>query len=177
MHNLGGRLRRGHMRTAKTIAGITILTMTLGACSPGEELAERLIESQEGVGDIEIDEEDGQVRIEVEDEEGNTSGVIGGGDLPDDFPIDVPDGGEVQAVFQQGSDTTVNLTYDQDFETIKGFYESWVEDSGEEIVNTFESSNPPSAAWTVQSGDEAYTINVVDSGSEVVVTLAVTSNG
>lgn len=165
------------MHTAKTIATITILTMALGACSPGEELAEQLIESQEGIDDIEIDEEDGQVRIEVEDEEGNTSGVIGGGDIPDDFPIDVPAGGEVQAVFQQGSDTTVNLTYNQDFESIKDFYEDWVDDNGGEIVNTFESSNPPSAAWTVQGDDGSYTISVVDSGSEIVVTLAVISNG
>lgn len=38
------------------------------ACSsPSEELAEQIIESQEGVGDVEIDEEGGEVSVETDD--------------------------------------------------------------------------------------------------------------
>ncbi len=82
----------------RTILGALLASgmLLLAACSPGEELTEQIAESQEGVGDVEIDEDSGEVS--VESDEG--SATFGGGELPDDFPIDMPEGGEVQSVIE-----------------------------------------------------------------------------
>lgn len=152
---------------------IAVLALMIGACS-GESVAERIIESQEGVGDVEIDESDGQVRIEVEDEEGDASAVIGGGEIPDDFPIPVPGGGEVQAVFEQGEESSVQLLFDSsDFDSLKQFYMDWSQDAGDEVSNTFETSNPPSFGVTVVKGEASYTVSISQVGEDVLVTLFV----
>lgn len=162
------------MRKRRWVAVIASLTLVLAACS-SSEVAERIIESQEGVGDVEIDQSGGTVQIEVQDDEGDVSAVIGGGDIPEDFPIDVPGGGKVQAVVQQQADTTVALIYEGgNYDSIQGFFEDWVSSSGGEVANKFESSTPKSTAWTVQVGDQAYTITVVETGADIQVNLFVT---
>ena len=82
------------------------LVVTLAACS-STTVTEQILEGQEGVGNVEIDEEDGNVKIEIESEDGEASVVIGGGEVPDGFPIPIADGGTVMAVGEQGSEATV----------------------------------------------------------------------
>lgn len=163
---------RGDILRSKNIYAVTVLALGVLACSPGEELTERVLESQEGIGNVEIDEQSGEVRIEGEG--GDASGVLGGGEVPDEFPVDVPNGGEVQAVLEQGSDATVSIVYrDDDFDSIAGFFELWVEGSGLEEVSKFEASDPPSVGWTVTEGDATYSISVVENAGEVLVNVIV----
>jgi hypothetical protein len=150
------------------------LLMTLAACSPAT-LTEQILESQEGIDNIEIDEEDGTIKIEVSDEEGSGSVSIGGGDIPDGFPIPVPDGGTVMAVLEQESNFTVSLSYSSaDFDAIKAFYEKWIDSSGFEVVNKFETSAPKSVSWGFENGGDTYNISVAEAGEDTFVNLFVT---
>jgi hypothetical protein len=163
------------MKTLKHrwIAVSVTLVMTLAACS-SSTLTEQIIESQEGVGNVEIDEEDGTVKIEIENEEGDVSAVFGGGDVPSGFPIPIADGGTVVAVIEQDSNSTVSLSYDSaDYDTIKAFYEEWIAGSGAEVLNKFESSAPKTIAWTLEDGDDSYTVTVSEAGEETFVNLLV----
>lgn len=163
------------MKTLKhrRIAVSLTLVMMLAACS-SSTLTEQIIESQEGVGNVEIDEEDGTVKIEIEDEEGDVSAVFGGGDVPNGFPIPIADGGTVVAVIEQESNSTVSLSYDSaDYDTIQAFYQEWIDGSGAEVLNKFESSVPKTTAWTLEKGDDSYTVTVSEAGEETFVNLLV----
>lgn len=158
-----------------TIIG-TALLVAMAACSSAD-LAENVIEQSGDVGNIEIDENDGTVVIEIQDDDGDTSAVIGGGDVPDDFPIPVPDGGNVMAVVTQGVDTSLSITYPQDqFENLKDFYSDYASNTGEVLV-TFESADPPGASWTIQTDNQTFSISVGDTGTEVSVALVVVTSG
>lgn len=161
------------MSRNRTLLLAMVVALVLGACS-SSEVAERIIESQEGVGDVEIDQNNGTVQIEIEDEEGDVSAVIGGGEIPSDFPIDVPSGGKVQAVLEQQNDSTVALVYEGgSYDSIQGFFDDWVSSSGGEVVNKFESSTPKATAWTVEMGDQTYSITVTETGADIHVNLFV----
>ena len=148
--------------------------MTVAACSP-TTLTEQIIEGQEGIDNIEIDEEDGTVKIEVSDDEGGGSISIGSGEVPDGFPIPVPDGGTVMAVIVQGSNGTVSLSYEgADYDNVKSFYENWIDSLGVEVVNKFESSSPKSISWGLENGDDTYNITVAESGEDTFVNLVAT---
>jgi hypothetical protein len=162
------------MRASKTITALAVLALALVACSPGEELAEQVLESEEGVGDVEIDAGSGEVRIEGEGEDGE-SFSIGGGEIPDGFPIDVPGGGEVQSVVEQGDEALVAVRWEDDFDSIASFYEDWVGSHGE-VVNKTEVSEPQSVSWTVEDGNQAYAITVSDAGIFVQASLMATEN-
>ncbi len=152
---------------------ITALFVVLTACSPGEGLAEQILENQEGIENVEINEDAGEVKIEVEGEDGG-SVVIGGGDIPDGFPVDMPGGGEVQAVFESDTDTTVAVMFDAaDFDTVIAFYENWIEKTGSDVVNKFESSAPKATVWTLENGSDTYTISVSEAGEQTIVNLFV----
>ncbi|MEA1901900.1 MAG: hypothetical protein U9N56_00065 [Actinomycetota bacterium] len=154
-------------------AAIGAMALLVASCSGGD-VAERIIEGQEGVGDVEVNEDDGSVKIEIEDEEGDISASFGAGEIPDGFPIDVPNGGSVMAVVEQSDDATVSLSYNSsEFDSIVGFYEDWIAGTGSEVVNKLEVANPKSVAWTVEDGDSRYSISVSDTGSEIFVNLFV----
>lgn len=163
------------MRMGRAIVGVFVLVMLLAACS-GTDVAEQIIESQEGVGNIEIDENSGSVVLELEDEEGDTSAVIGGGEIPADFPVPVPAGGTVMAVVTQGNDESASISYpSSEFDSLKSFYANWAAGAGEELA-TFESSTPPAVSWSIQDGDVAYSVSVSDTGSETFVSIVVVTS-
>jgi hypothetical protein len=165
------------MRTPKYrwVALSAALVMTLAACSPAT-LTEQILEGQEGVGNVEIDEEDGTVKIEIESEDGEASVVIGGGEVPDGFPIPIADGGTVTAVMEQQSDFSVSLSYDgSDYDRVKAFYEDWIDASGFEVVNKFETSAPKSISWGLEDGDASYNITMSGASEETFVILFVTN--
>ena len=163
------------MSMRRVVLASVVLTMVLAAC--GTAVTEQLIESQEGVENFDVSENDGTVVLEFEDEEGEVSAVIGGGELPANFPIPVPDGGDVVAVVDSGGDQSASITYpSSEFNDIKDFYTNWAASTGEEL-NKFESSSPPSASWSIQDGDNTYSVSVADTGSEVFVTILSVSTG
>lgn len=163
------------MRIKTIISLMSVIALALAACSSGAEVEEQLIESQEGTGDVEIDiGGDGQISVEGEDGEGSFS--IGGGEVPDGFPIEVMGGGEVQAVVDTEDGTSVSVRYEDDYDSVRSFYEEWAESNGE-IVNTMEISDPQSVTWQVEDGDRTYSISLGDIGAMgVQVTLASTNN-
>jgi hypothetical protein len=164
------------MRFLRTIILLAVTALALVACSGGD-LAEEILENQEGVGDVEIDENNGSVVIEVEDEEGGGSAVIGGGEVPADFPIPVPDGGTVAAVFTQDSDATVTLTYPaSEYDSLVATYQDFVDGTGGE-VNTVTSSSPASVTWNVTVGSAYYNISVAEGDPDVAVYLVSSSTG
>jgi hypothetical protein len=163
------------MRFLRIIALLAATALALVACSGGD-LAEEIIESQDGVGDVEINENNGSVQIEVEDEDGNTA-IIGGGEVPDGFPIPVPDGGTVAAVFSQGSDATVTLTYPaSEYDSLVAAYQDFVDGTGGE-VNTVTSSSPASVTWNVTVDNAYYNISVYEGDPDVTVYLVSSSTG
>jgi hypothetical protein len=161
----------------KWLVVLTALSvMAVGACSP-ENLAERIIEQGGGVDNVEIDENSGSVKIEVQDDEGDSSAVIGGGEIPSDFPVPVPDGGTVMAVVTQGGDNSISMTFPQsEFDSLKSFYDSYATSAGE-VVNKFETSNPPGVGWTIQDGATILNISLADNGAEVVLAIVVVTSG
>ena len=167
----GASMRFG---ASRPFLGLVAVMLVLAACS-GAEVAEKVIESQEGVGDIEIEENDGTVALEFEDEEGTVSGVFGGGEIPADFPVPVPDGGTVTAVLTQAGNTSVALSYAQsEFESLKSFYADYVE--GKTVLLEAASADPPAATWIVEVEGGSINITVADSGSTTEVVIAVVSD-
>jgi hypothetical protein len=149
-----------------------VVTMMLGlvACSPGEELAEQIVESQEGVEDVEIDSDSGEVN--VESDEG--SFTIGGGEIPDGFPIDVPVGGDVVALGDTEEATSLAMEFvGADYDDIAAFYEEWVANSGMEPVQDVQVSDPRGRAWTLQDGSDIYTISINEAGDWVALSIFV----
>ena len=152
----------------RTAIAMTALFLVIAACSPGT-VTEQILEGQEGIENVEIDEDTGEVKIEVEGEDGG-SVSIGGGEVPDDFPIPLPDGGEVRAVFETDDEANVQASYDTgDFDSIRAFYQDWSASAGDEVQGTFETSAPPSYGVTVIDGDRSYTVSVSQVGDEVIV--------
>ncbi len=107
--------------------GVVLVAMmlVLAACqSAGEQLSEQLVEQIDGVDDVDINTDTGEVSIETD--EGSIS--IGGGEIPDGFPIPAPDGYEVSAVFTADSEGSVSLTYPQDqYDGLVDYYTDWVD--------------------------------------------------
>jgi hypothetical protein len=127
------------------------LTLVLAACqSAGEQLSEQLIEQVEGVDDFNVNTDTGEVNIETD--EGSIS--IGGGEIPDGFPIPAPDGYEVLAVFTSDSDGSVSLMYPQDrFDELAAFYTDWTAGqpgewtSSTNTYNTADGETVRNASW------------------------------
>jgi len=166
------------MRSRSRRSGIALaaLALTLAACS-GADVAEKIIESQEGVGDIDIEENNGTVSIEIEVEEGSVSGVLGGGEMPDDFPVPVPDGGTVMAVITQAGNNSVSLSYPQsEFDSVKSFYASYVK--GKKVLVETNTQDPPASGWVVEEQGMTIQITVADNGSTTdLAILVVDSSG
>jgi len=99
------------------------LALILSACqSVTENIAERVLEGVEGVDGVDIDTGSGQISIETEE----GSATIGGGEIPAGFPIQVPDGYKVTAVFTSDGNSTVSLAYENgNYAEIEAFYDDW----------------------------------------------------
>ena len=107
-------------RFVPVVLGVSLI---LAACqSASETIAEQLAEQVEGVDNVEIDTDTGQVKIETD--EGSVT--IGGGELPDDFPVPLPDGYQVASVFTADGTSAVSLAYPEgDFDEIVAFFDDW----------------------------------------------------
>jgi hypothetical protein len=167
------------MRFGRIIVLLAAMTLALSACSGGDiagNIAEEVLEGQEGVGDVEIDENNGSVQIEVQDEDGDGSVIIGGGQIPDDFPIPVPDGGTVAMSIssEEGSSLTVSYPISE-YDSLVSTYQRFVDDTGGDVT-TLDSSNPRSKTWSVTTETESYYITVGDADPDVIVSIIVGTN-
>ena len=123
------------------------LAFILAACqSASETIAEQLAEQVEGVDNVEIDADTGEVKIETD--EGAV--VIGGGELPDDFPIPLPDGYQVTSVLTVEGASAVSLAYPEgNFDEIVSFFDDWT--SGQPVAWTKSTSCVSGGEGTIDS--------------------------
>jgi len=163
--------------------GFVALALLLTACqSAAEVISEQVIEEAVGGGDVKIDTDSGEISVETDD----GAMTIGGGEVPDGFPIPFPDGYEVTAVFTSGRSSTVSLSYPNgDFAAITAFFDDWTSGESDEWSKSTSSISGDDGAmefvnWTAASGDASSGIAmrsqcVVDEGDCVAVDINVTT--
>ncbi|HWJ68235.1 MAG TPA: hypothetical protein VNT31_16295 [Nocardioides sp.] len=157
------------LRTRRTLAAtalVAALPFALTACAEAaekaaEEAAEQAIE-ENGGGDVDIDVDDGEVKVENSD----GSVVIGGGDLPEDFPKDaVPVVGEVQyansTTTPDGRGWTVSTTAGGSPEDALAEARSALEDAG----FSEQGGGLGGAHVAMQSDEYAVVLTAADTGS------------
>lgn len=129
---------------------LTVAAFVAGACSSAAEtLTEQIVEAG-GEGNVDVNLDDETVSVSFEDEDGSGSFTVGGGDLPSDFPVAVPDGGEVMSVFESEGDVGTALSYDAGrYDELVAFYENWVAgaDMAELQTSTAEYEGLRSVQW------------------------------
>lgn len=138
------------------LAALIGLALAIAACgNVAEELAEQAIESQDG-GDVDIDFDQGDDGATIEfsdgDDEGSGTMVIGGGELPDDFPVPVPDGFEVSSTSSfssaDGTQYSAVLVWDRDdFDSLVAFYEDYFAGMPDITTSAFTSGDATSQTW------------------------------
>ena len=133
-------------RLVPVVLGFALI---LAACqSTSETIAEQLAEEVEGVDNVEIDPDSGQVKIETDD----GSVTIGGGELPDDFPVPLPDGYQVTSVFSAEGSSAVSVAYpDGNFDEIVAFFDNWT--SGQSAAWTKSTSSVSGGEGTIDSAN------------------------
>lgn len=108
--------------------------------------------TQDGGGNVEIDEDGGVVAIESGD--GEESIVFSRSEVPADFPIPVAPGGSVVTVLESGNGSAVTIGCRIDeYENIAGFYGDFASGAGIEIVNTTSNSDPNMISWFLGDGE------------------------
>lgn len=139
----------------RMIIVLAALAVVVAGCGAAvEELTEEAVErgleasGENGNVEFDLDEEGGEVRVETDD--GSMS--IGGGEVPDELTIELPDGGEVVSSFVMGSEVAVTLEYPgSDFDELVAFFDdrlgdwnrssSSFESEGEEFRNVMWTSD------------------------------------
>lgn len=164
----------------RSIVLIGILALVASACGAAaenvaENLAERALESEGGGNvDLDIDEESGEVSVQMESGDGSGSLTIGGGELPDGFPIPVPDGGEVMSTFssetEEGTSYSVTISYPADrYEELASFYEDWIDGQADDVQKSETSGEFTSSSFYSATAD--VNISVTTADEEAIVTL------
>ena len=145
--------------------GLVASALALTACQGASEvIAEQIAEQTDGVDNVEIDADTGEVKIETD--EGDIT--IGGGEIPDDFPVPVPDGGEVMTVFASPDGGSVTVSYAIDrYDDLVSYYNDWTNGQpGEWNLNTATytagDQTTRSTSWFGTTANEDVAITVVD---------------
>lgn len=129
------------MRKLVVIVALGLVVASCGrvAQKVTENVAEKVAEktAEQAAGDsgdanVDINQDEGTVNIQVEEDGKKGSLTIGGNEVPADFPIPLPDGGEVIAVIDTTQDgkraTTVSLTYPADrWDELVAFFQDWAD--------------------------------------------------
>lgn len=157
-------------RIARSLGSVVLATTLLTGCSAmadkaGEKVAEKGMEAAGG-GGVDIDSE-GDGKVTIESDEGSLE--VGGSDLPDGFPDDVPlpDDFEIEAAMSMGTADnqtfTVRMTspdadVDQTFEDLKSRSEA----AGFEVLssNTMSGDGHELRSATMSNSDWNASISV-----------------
>ncbi len=150
---------------ALSAAAVLTLALTLSACGGDDEggtkLAEKVLESQDGVKDVDIDDDS----YTVETDEGTIS-AGSGTEIPDGFPEDVPlpsSDYTIASAVEQGEEIALMLTATDgfDFDAEKASMESELTDAGYSIDEQ---------SRTSASGMEMFSIIASADGLQVSIT-------
>jgi len=97
--------------------------LVLSACqSASETISEQLAEQIDGVNNVEIDSDSGTVKIETDEQ----TLSFGGGEIPADFPIPVPDDGKVLSVLASDAQAAATVSYPPErFDELVRYYDDW----------------------------------------------------
>lgn len=154
---------------------IAVMSLLLSACgNPADELAEQIIEAQDG-GEVDVDVEgDDSTTVEFSDSDDSGSVTFGNTELPDDFPVDVPDGYSVSSAgtYTSGDDTTHNaiLIFEaDDFERIVDFYDDYFSGIPDAETTEFTSDQGTTKTWSTAD----YTTSVAVSADPTQVMLII----
>lgn len=150
----------------RTVVVIVAMLVVAACGNAAENIAEQAIEADGGGDvDIEVDDDGETVSMEFEDEDGSGSVSFGGGEIPDDFPLPVPDGGDViQVVELSDGSQSVSMQYDpDDFESLS-----------EEFVDHF--SQFSDTQTSTGTGESPF-LNLISEEGGVSVSIIVTPEG
>jgi hypothetical protein len=169
------------------VAGVLVLA-GCGTASEraGEELAEQLLEAaaeDSGLEDVEIEtDEEGSLSITFEGEEGEGE-ISLSGDLPDDFPLPLPDDYTVASSFKvdQGAgvaySAVVTLATD-DRDAVSAMYEDFLRDEGFEVsTNVLTSGEEVLVFISGERDDVRVDISITAEGDDVTLSLSWTPEG
>ena len=127
----------------KRIALILALTLVVAACGGTDDaansIAEKIVEQASG-DSVDISTDDGGLTMSVEGDDGIET-VSFNEDLPDGFPLPVPDTYDVGGAFTYETDTgtsysvVIQVSADE-FDAMKEMYESWMESEGFTVDTT-----------------------------------------
>ncbi len=158
------KARSGNESTTRLWAVLAIVALAGTATACGavaeratEEIMEQAIENQgSGNVDVELDEEDGG--IQVTDDTGEVA-IGSGAELPADFALPVPSGGEVLFSMDNTDGTAVTVQYEADrFDELVATYDDFF--AGQSDVQRSEISEPRNVSWITSNG----LVSVSDAG-------------
>lgn len=156
----------------RRLVGFCVLALVLVACgNAAETIAERAIEADSG-GDVDVDfSNDGEtVSVEFDDEDGGGSATFGGGDVPDGFPIPVPNGGEVIQVVETPEQTVVAIQWPMsEFDSLVEVYTDFFSDFGDA---QFAEGSGEVSFFSAYSDEEGLSVNLSEAGEVVLATIA-----
>jgi hypothetical protein len=138
-------------------ASVSTLALLTAACGGAAEIVnEQLLESIEGVENVEINEDDGTFEFTIEED--GESITIGGGEVPEGLTVPVPPGGDVVGAATSDNDVSVSLMYPGDqYADLVAQYQSWADGSDQEVSkseSTYESDGQEirSVSWSTDNG-------------------------
>ncbi len=158
------------MRRFVLIAALALIAAACG--SAAETIAEQVAENNPGIENFDIDPDTGEATVEFTDDEGGGSLTFGGGEIPDGFPIPIPDGGEILSSASQASLQLVTLTYPIDrYDGLVEFYQDWLDGTDGE-TGTFTATGA-SANASFFNADLGFNVLVAKADDQVLVTASV----
>ena len=142
----------------------------------GEEVAEQAIES---ITDTELDADFNDGSITIDSEEGSVS--IGGTEIPEDFPSDVPVYSNADVVWTSFS--SADETYWIDFEStddyteIKAYYDEEIEKDGWELydTSTYTSDGQETTLYSADRDNRTLIVTLSHSESEDKTMISVST--
>ncbi|MGZ5384296.1 MAG: hypothetical protein ACXW15_07285 [Acidimicrobiia bacterium] len=155
------------MSKARLMIVLAVLALiAVGCAKTAEQTLENQVENQleeESGGDanVDINEDDGSVSIETD--EGSMQ--IGGGEIPSDFPLPVPDHAAVLSVVSTSGENAgaqVSMSFDPgDFDDVAAMYDDFFNDQDWEVSRTNSDSDGSKVVIISGSNDELTTSVIV----------------
>jgi hypothetical protein len=151
---------------------LAALALVASACGNiAENIAEEAIErglEAEGGGNVDIDlDSDGEGTIEIQSDDGDSTISMGGGELPDDLQIPIPDGYEVvgSSTLSSGGQTYIGTTLQYPVSKVEDLVEFYTDYfAGFDEVFTNQSSGGSSQLWSwavsEDDGNESQTVSI-----------------